>query len=133
MKGYIKGPHTSIFTGQIRCGKTYLVLELIEKKKYNKHFDNIVIICSTLQEDNRTYHANEWIKNVDNVWLVDPKDNLYEWIKNLSELLRFFKVLFIIDDIIANKSLDKRSISKPLFTVASTVAFCHTKNFKNTG
>ena len=32
MKGYIKGPHTSIFTGQIRCGKTYLVLELIEKK-----------------------------------------------------------------------------------------------------
>ena len=46
------------------------------------------------------------IKNDD--WLVDPQDNLYQWIKNLSELLRFLEVLFIIDDIIANESLDKR-------------------------
>ena len=43
----------------------------------------------------------------DNVSLVEPKDNLYQWIKK-SELLRFFEVLFIIDDIIANESLDKR-------------------------
>ena len=42
------------------------------------------------------------------VWLVDPKDKLYQWIELLSELLLFLKVLFIIDDIIANKSLDKR-------------------------
>ena len=42
------------------------------------------------------------------VWLVDPKDKLYQWIGLLSELLLFLKVLFIIDDIIANKSLDKR-------------------------
>ena len=31
--------------------------------------------------------------------MVDPKDNLYQWIKKLSELLRFLKVLFIISDI----------------------------------
>ena len=40
--------------------------------------------------------------------LVDHKDNLYQWIKKLSELLRFLEVLFIIDDLIANESLDKR-------------------------
>ena len=39
---------------------------------------------------------------------VDHKDNLYQWIKKLSELLRFLEVLFIIDDLIANESLDKR-------------------------
>ena len=88
------------------CGKTHLVLELIQKE-YKKHFDYIVIICPTLQE-NDTYHAKEWIKNDDKVWLVDPKDNLYQWIKKLSELLRILEVLFIIDDIIANESLDKR-------------------------
>ena len=33
---------------------------------------------------------------------------LYQWIKKLSELLRFLEVLLIIDDIIANKDLDKR-------------------------
>ena len=77
------------------------------EKEYKEHFDYIVIICPTLRE-NDTYHAKEWIKNDDNVWLVDPKDNLYQWIKKFSELLRFFEVLFIIDDIIANESRDKR-------------------------
>ena len=48
------------------------------------------------------------MKNDDNIWLVDPKDNLHQFIKKLSELLRFLEVLFIIDDIIANESLDKR-------------------------
>ena len=65
------------------------------------------MICVTLRE-NDTYHAKEWIKNDDKVWLVDPKDNLYQWIKKLSELLRFLEVLFIIIAIIANESLDKR-------------------------
>ena len=106
MSSDTKKPHTSIFIGQTGGGKTHLVLELIEKE-YSKHFDYIVIICPTLRE-NDTYHAKAWIKNDDNVWLVDPKDNFYQWIKKLSELLRFFEVLFIIDDIIANESLDTR-------------------------
>ena len=107
MMGYIKKPHTAILIGHMGCVKTYLVLELIEKE-YNKHFDYIIITCLTLRENNKTYHAKEWIKNDDNVWLVDPKDNLYQWIKNLSELLRFLEVLFIIDDIMSNRRLDER-------------------------
>ena len=70
--------------------------------------DYIVIICPTLRE-NDTNHAKEWIKNDDKVWLVEPtKDNLYQWIKRLSQLLRRFETLFIIDAIIANESLDKK-------------------------
>ena len=107
MIDYIKEPYSGIFIGQTGCGKTHLVLELIEKE-YNKHFDFIVIICPTLRENNKINHAKEWIKSDDNVWLVDPKDNLYKWIKKLSESLRFLRVLFIIDDIIVNESLDKR-------------------------
>ena len=76
MTGYIKKPHTSIFIGQTGCEKTYFVLELIEKE-YNKHFDYIIIICPTLWES-KTYHAKEWIKNHDKVWLVESKDNLYQ-------------------------------------------------------
>ena len=106
MTEYIKEPHTAMYIVQTNCGKTHLVLELIEEE-YNKHFDYIVIICPTLRE-NDTYHAKKWIKNDENVWLVDPKDNLYQWMKKLSELLQFFEVLFIIDDIIANESLDNR-------------------------
>ena len=106
MTGCIKKPHTAIFTGQTGCGKTHLVLELIEKE-YNKRFDFIVIICPTLRE-NSTYHGKEWLKTDDSVWVVDPKDNLYQWIKKLSQLLVHSETLFIIDDIIANESLDKR-------------------------
>ena len=98
MTGYIKEPHTAIFIGQTGRGKTGLVLELIENE-YNKHFEYIVIMCPTLPE-NDTYHSKEWTKNDDSFWLVEPKDNLYQWIKKLSELLN--------DDIIANESLDKR-------------------------
>ena len=78
------------------------------EKEHNNHFDYIVIISLTLQENNKGYHPKEWTKNDDKVWLVDPKDNLYQWIKKSPELLRFLEVLFIIDDIIANESLDKR-------------------------
>ena len=45
MTDYIKDSHTTIFTG---CGKTHLVLDLIEKK-YKKMFDYIIIICPTLR------------------------------------------------------------------------------------
>ena len=70
MIDFIKEPHTNISIGQTGCGKTHLVLELIEKEF--KHFDYIVIICPTLRE-NKTHHAKGWIKNDDKVWLVDPK------------------------------------------------------------
>ena len=106
MTDYIKDPHTTIFTGQTGCGKTHLVLDLIEKE-YNKHFDYIVIICPTLRI-NETYNVRDWIKYNDKVWLIEPKDNLYQWIGKLSQLLTRFKTLFIIDDTIANKDLDKR-------------------------
>ena len=98
-----KEPHTVIFIGQTGCGKTHLVLGLIENQ-YNNHFDYIVVICLTLPE-NDTYHSKKWIKNDDKAWLVDCQDNLYQWIRKFSEFLRFLVLLFIIEDIIANESL----------------------------
>ena len=106
---YIKKSHTSIFIGQTGCGKTHLVLDLIENQ-YNDHFNYIIIISPTLR-DNATYLSRNWIKNDDKVWLVEPKNSHYQWIQKLSEFLRyieFLEVLFIIDDFIANESLDKR-------------------------
>ena len=72
----MKEPHTAMVIGQTNCGETHLDLGLIENQ-YNKHFDYIVIICPTIRE-NSTYHAKDWIKNDNKVWLIDPKDNLYQ-------------------------------------------------------
>ena len=114
MTEYIKKPHTSIFTGLTGCAKTHLVLELIENQ-YNKHFDNITIIGPTIRW-NKTYHSKNWIKTDDKVWLIEPKDRLYQWIEKLSQLLAHSETLFIIDDIIADESLDKRR--QPLLELA---------------
>ena len=106
MTDYIKEPHTTIFTGPTRCGKTHLVLDLIEKE-CNKHFDYIIIICPTLRW-NKTYDVRDWIKNDDKVWLIVPKDKLYQWSEKLLQLLANSETPFIIDDIIADESLNKR-------------------------
>ena len=50
----------------------------------------------------------DWIKNNDNFWLIEPKDKLYQWTEKLPQLLAHSKTLFIIDDIIADESFDKR-------------------------
>ena len=106
MTGYIKKTHTTTFTNPTGCGKTHLVLDLIEKE-YSKHFDYIIIICATLR-CNETYHSKDWIKNDDKVLLIEPKGKLYKWIEKFSQLLAWYKTLLIIDDIIADEGLDKR-------------------------
>ena len=44
----MKNPHTTIFTSITGCGKSPLVLDLIERE-YNKDFDCIIIIYPTLR------------------------------------------------------------------------------------
>ena len=114
MTGYIKKSHTTIFTGPTGCGKTHLVLDLIEKE-YTKHFAYIVIICPTLRW-NKTYHFKDWIKYDDKVWLIEPKDKPYQWIEKFSQLLARSETLFIIDVIIGDEGLDKRR--QPLLELA---------------
>ena len=106
MAGYVKEPHTGIFTSLTGCGKSHLVLDLIEKE-YNKRFDHIIIICPTLRW-NKTHHAKAWIRHDNKVWLIEPKDKVYQWVEKLSQLPACLETLFIIDDIIADDGLDER-------------------------
>ena len=98
MKNYIKNLHKVIFTGPTGCGKNHLVLNMIEKE-CNNHLDFIIIICQTL-------HC--WIRHDEYVWLIEPKDKLYHCIEKLPFLSSRSEILFIIDDAVADESLDKR-------------------------
>ena len=102
----IKEPCTVLFSGPTNCGKTQLVLDLIENK-YRNHFDNIIIICSTLRW-NKTYLTRRWLWSDNYVFLIEPHDKLFEWISTLTKLLAGEETLFVIDDMIADKSLDKK-------------------------
>ena len=76
-------------------------------ERIQQTFDHNIIICPTLRW-NETYHSKDWIKNDDKAWLVEPKNMLYQWIEKVSQLLAHSETLFIIGDIIADESLDKR-------------------------
>ena len=114
MTNCVKEAHTAIFSGPTSCGKTQRVLDLIEKE-YKGHFDNIVILCPTLKW-NRTYLERPWVWKDNYVFCFEPKGNLFEFIEKLSTLFSAEETLFIVDDVIADETLDKRR--QPLLELA---------------
>ena len=106
MINVVKEPCTAIFSGQTNCGKTQLVLDLLQHE-YKHHFDNIIILCPTLRW-NKTYLNCEVLWKDDDVYLLEPKENLFELIGKLSHHFAGEDTLFIIDDIISDENLDKR-------------------------
>ena len=114
MTDYVKDPHTAIFSGCTSCGKTKRVLDLIEKE-YKHHFENIVIFCPTIRW-NKTYLERPWIWKDNYVFLFEPKGNLFELIEKLSKLFSGEETLFIVDDMIADETLDKKR--QPLLELA---------------
>ena len=96
-------------------------------------------MCRYIILRTKTYHSKDWIKNDDKVWLVEPKDiirqtlpcnkivlekvnGLYYWTEGLSRLLAHSETLFIVSDIIADESLDKRR--QPLSELAISGRHC---------
>lgn len=103
---YLLESHTAIFTGPTNCGKTEHALRLLETE-YRFHFDFIVIICPTLKY-NETYRTRTWFWQDPFIILIDHYENLHETVHSFSTMLNNWKTLFLIDDIIADESLDKK-------------------------
>ena len=110
----MKEPHTALFIAPTGVGKTHLALSLLETE-YRNHFNFIVIICPTLRY-NSTYKNRRWVWNDPDVIPIEPGNQLYYLIEKISNLLAGDKTLFLIDDIIANETLDKRQ--QPLLELA---------------
>jgi Rad3-related DNA helicase len=105
-----KYPHCAIICGQTGCGKTEFVLDLLEKEYYQV-FENIVILCTTL-EWNKAYKNRKWLESNKKIIIINP---IVKEEEKLQELLRiFFKkyagysTLYIIDDCSATKELTKK-------------------------
>ena len=55
-----------------------------------------------------TYKSRSWVWNDPDVIPIQPGNQLYNLIEKISNLLAGDKTLFLIDDIIADETLDKR-------------------------
>ena len=110
----MKELNTVLFVAPTGVGKTHLALSLPENE-YRNHFDFIVIIFPTLRY-NSTYKNRSWVWNDPDVIPIEPGNQLYYLIEKISNLLAGDKTLFLIDDIIADETLDKRR--QPLLELA---------------
>ena len=102
---FMKEPHTALFIAPTGVGKTHLALDLLEKE-YINHFDFIIIICPT-PKHSETYKSQGWVWTDPEVISIEPGNNLYYLIEKISNLLAGSETLFLIDDIIADETLDK--------------------------
>ena len=100
----MKELHTALFVAPTGVGKTHLALSLLETE-YKNHFDFIVIICPTLRY-NSTCKSRGWVWNDPEVIPVEPGNQLYYLIEKISNLLTGNKTIFLIDDIIADETLN---------------------------
>ena len=111
---FMKELHTALFLAPTGVGKTQLALNLLENE-YRNHFDFIVIICPMLAH-NKTYKSQGWVWNDPDVIPIEPGNQLYYLIEEISKLLAGSKTLFLTDDIIADGALDKHH--QPLLELA---------------
>ena len=93
----MKEPHTALFVAPTGVGKTHLALN--PTLRYNS-----------------TYKSRGWVWNDPDVISIEPGNQLYYLIGKISNLLVGDKTLFLIDDIIADETLDKRH--QPLLELA---------------
>ena len=110
----MKEPHTALFMAPTGVGKMHFALDLLEKG-YKNHFNFIIIIYPSLKH-NETCRSRKWVWTNPEVILIEPGNSLYSWIEKIGNLLAGSKTLFLIDDIIADETLDKRR--QPLLELA---------------
>ena len=112
---FMKELHIALFVAPTGVEKTHLALSLLENE-YRNHFNFIVIICPTLVH-NETYKSRGWVLNDPDVIPIELGNRLYYLIEKISKLLIGSKILFLINDIIANEALNK--CNQPLLGLAT--------------
>lgn len=88
------------------CGKTVFMLDLLEGP-YCTLFRHIVILCPTLKW-NKTYQRRPWVWSDPEVYIVDPRERLQDYLRAFYQIFQGESTLYIIDDCSASKALTKK-------------------------
>ena len=102
-----KFPHSAMFVGVTACGKTEVLLQLLEtvyKKPFRIHSDFV-----PNDFGQQTYLSRKWIFDDKNVFIVcDLEGKLNEWIRLFKNALKGHQTLFIIDDCSAEGDINNK-------------------------
>ena len=106
----ILSPHIALFVGATGCGKTIKVWDLLEGS-YRGVFEAIVVVCPSISW-NRLYLERRVFWTDNDILVVPPawlnRHGLQKTLKVLSLAFEGEKVLYIVDDCIAEEGIDQR-------------------------
>ena len=89
-------PFNMIIAGMTGCGKTFYLLNFIEKN-YMNHFDYIIIICPTFSW-NKTYENWKYINDPDIIIIECQQDYINNMLRFVSKISQGTNSLIILDD-----------------------------------
>ena len=100
-------PFNMIICGMTNCGKTFYLLNMLEKQ-YSKHFDYIILICSTFSWNN-TYQNWEYINDSDVIPIDCKQENVEKILHIVSEAYKRTNSLIILDDCASSQDVKNQS------------------------
>ena len=100
-------PFHIIIVGMTACGKAHYLLEMLEKE-YKNHFDNIFIVCPTL-EDNKTYQQWKYLADPDVYALHVEHDNVENILREITRFAKNTNSLIILDDCASSNDVKNRT------------------------
>ena len=98
--------HSAIICGQTECGKTVFILDLLEGP-YRGCFRHIVVLCPTIRH-NKTYQQRPWMWTDPEVYVLDPGERLYGYLRAFYQAFMGEPTLYIIDDCSAMKDFTRK-------------------------
>ena len=89
-------PFNMIINGMTGCGKTYYLLNFLERN-YMNHFEYIVIICQTFSW-NETYQECKFLKDPDLITIECEQECIDLIIRYTVKIFQGTNTLIILDD-----------------------------------
>ena len=102
-----KKPFNMIIVGMTCSGKTYFLLNFLERE-YKNYFDHIFLICPTYQR-NKTYEKWKYDKDEDFIVIPCDQDEVEKYLKIVVDFSKGTKSLIILDDCASGKNVKKRT------------------------
>ena len=95
-----------IINGMTGCGKTYYLLNFLERN-YMNHFEYIVIICPTFSW-NKTYQGWKFLKDPDLITIECDQERIDLIIRYTVKIFQGTNTLIILDDCACSTDVKKR-------------------------
>ena len=100
-------PFNMIICGMTNCGKTYYLLQVIEKQ-FKNHFDYIILICPTFTW-NKTYLEWKYMNDPDFISVECEQDNVDKILQLVQVVYKGTNSLIILDDCASSQDVKNRT------------------------